>query len=116
VASKPAGEAHQYNAIGIRRASSNEYRIHAYPNFAYFGIETADLFGQTPKHRHGHGYETVWVGQDHAREFINKLLHKRGVVVAPESEMMPVMQRGFDPSSDAEDSTEPLVESDADWD
>jgi hypothetical protein len=109
VASKPPSEAEQYNALGVRLIGSGWYRVHAYPNLEAFslgdlkydGINTGYFY-----HNDKHGYDSVQVERSRLTTMLDQLSKQRGVVVAPVEHVLEVLNRGFDPNSDA---TEPGV-------
>lgn len=97
VAAKPEQEADQFNAIGVRDLG-DQYRVHAYPSFGFFGLETPAGKYDRP----GHGYEGCYFQKGEEFDtFLAQLTGKRGVVVAPMPEVPVVSARGFNADQDA---------------
>lgn len=88
-----------YNALGIRPLGGNEFKLHFWPNAMVFKL-SKELFGLYRRDRSGRSngsYDGCRMTREQVLELLVELRGNSECIVAPEAQVLEVLQHGFHP-------------------
>jgi hypothetical protein len=88
-----------YNAVGVRRVGSDEYKLHFWPNAATFGIKDGDLglnlYARGQKGESNGPYQGAVCNTETLGELLETLATFEGTSVAPKDKVQETLAQGF---------------------
>lgn len=88
-----------HNAVGVKHLGGGDYKLHFWPNAAFFDVDLGDksYFRRSGGCSHG-AYEGSVGNWDHVKSVLEQLAAKEGTSVAPLDKVIDVLQVGFNPN------------------